>query len=306
MRLQLFKSLWGVVSIDGGTKTLAQALAPLARQGYTGVECSVRLAHDLNRGGAFTALMQQHDLQWVPIVFSSGPVGGWDPFLPGARTTAGHADSVARHVRALAGQTEAALEFGLPIPFFTSHAGHDSFPEEQARALFLELARVEAAADAPLVHEIHRGRCTYSPWALRRLLDSVPELELVADYAHFTCVTETAAGACPELEAALLAVHPRVRHVHARVGFDNGPQVPDPRAPEWLPHTRAFERWWDAVWDAQRARGLPLTSLTPEHGPPSYQPTLPFTRQPVADIEQVNLWLGRRQMRRFQANFNRP
>lgn len=60
MRLQLFKSLWGVVSIDGGTKTLAQALAPLARQGYTGVECSVRLAHDLNRGGAFTALMQQH------------------------------------------------------------------------------------------------------------------------------------------------------------------------------------------------------------------------------------------------------
>ena len=48
MRLQLYKSLWGVVRRDGGSKSLSEALAPLRAQGYVGVECSVRLAYDLD------------------------------------------------------------------------------------------------------------------------------------------------------------------------------------------------------------------------------------------------------------------
>jgi hypothetical protein len=41
-----------------------------------------------------------------------------------------------------------------------------------------------------------------------------------------------------------------------------------------------------------------VTSLTPEHGPPPYQPCAP-DGTPLADIDEVNVWLGERQRRRF-------
>ncbi|KAK3260921.1 hypothetical protein CYMTET_30148, partial [Cymbomonas tetramitiformis] len=128
MRLNLFKSLWGVVSIDGGTKSLPEAIDALRKNGYTGVECSVRLAKDLDLAGGskgeFTSLMKEYGLQWIPILFSSGPVDGWDPFLPDAPRSA-HSGSVQQHAKALAGQAEDALAFDIPIPFFNCHSGHD-------------------------------------------------------------------------------------------------------------------------------------------------------------------------------------
>jgi sugar phosphate isomerase/epimerase len=268
MRLNLLKSLWGVVKIDGGRKSLAEALDPLARQGYTGVECSVRLAHELNTIGEFVSLMNHHSLQWVPILFSSGPVdGSWDPFLlpnpitlknpkPKRFPTASHGDSVACHTAAIAGQADAASTLGVPIPFFNSHTGHASMPIDKAEKLFQQVDHLERGLGVHIVHEIHRGRSTYSPWILAEILPRLPYLKLVADYAHFTCVGEVAPGACLVFEDALKLIRPHIRHIHARVGYENGPQVPDPRAPEWSPYTKGFEDWWDEIWVDQAAQGL--------------------------------------------------
>ena len=51
------------------------------------------------------------------------------------------------------------------------------------------------------------------------------------------------------------ALPAQVWHTHCRVGYDHGPQVADPRAPEWIPYMEGHERWWDAIWKAQKARG---------------------------------------------------
>ena len=64
---------------------------------------------------------------------------------------------------------------------------------------------------------------------------------------------------------------PRFRHIHMRVGYDHGPQVPDPRAPKWLPYTEGHERWWDAIHKAAEARGDTEVTVTTEFGPPNYQ-----------------------------------
>jgi hypothetical protein len=37
----------------------------------------------------------------------------------------------------------------------------------------------------------------------------------------------------PDLNEAIDAAIPHVHHVHCRVGFEQGPQVSDPFAPEW-------------------------------------------------------------------------
>ena len=68
-------------------------------------------------------------------------------------------------------------------------------------------------------HETHRSRILYSPWVTRDVCARHAKLTLVADYSHFTCVAE-ARPTDPELDACVRALNARVRHVHARVGFE--------------------------------------------------------------------------------------
>ena len=56
-----------------------------------------------------------------------------------------------------------------------------------------------------------------------------------------------------------------------RVGYDHGPQVPDPRASAWLEYMEGHERWWDSIWRAAAEAGCQEITMTPEHGPPNYQ-----------------------------------
>jgi hypothetical protein len=82
----------------------------------------------------------------------------------------------------------------------------------------------------------------------------------------------------------------RVDHVHARIGHAEGPQVSDPRAPEWDQAVKAHLAWWDKIVEIKKQKGEVLTILT-EFGPPDYMPTLPYTRQPLADQWAVNVYM---------------
>lgn len=57
--------------------------------------------------------------------------------------------------------------------------------------------------------------------------------------------------------------------------------------------------WWQDVFAAQHELGNDVMTLAPEHGPPNYQQTLPYTRQPIADIWSVNHWVALRQQVRL-------
>lgn len=92
---------------------------------------------------------------------------------------------------------------------------------------------------------------------------------------------------------------PRVHHVHCRVGYDHGPQVPDPRLGQWLAYTEGHERWWDAIWKAAEARGDSEVCFSTEFGPPNYQVCHPETDQPLANVWDVNHWIALRRQERF-------
>lgn len=88
-------------------------------------------------------------------------------------------------------------------------------------------------------------------------------------------------------------------HIHARVGYEEGPQVPDPRAPEYQRHLEAHERWWRMIWESQKERGARESTLTPEFGPPDYMHTLPHTYAPVSDLWEICDWQAERQRDQF-------
>lgn len=83
----------------------------------------------------------------------------------------------------------------------------------------------------------------------------------------------------------------RSDHIHARVGYEEGPQVSDPRAPEWERHLANHLRLWQRIIDHHRSSGSALLTITPEFGPPNYMHTLPFTNKPVADTWKVNVYM---------------
>jgi hypothetical protein len=65
------------------------------------------------------------------------------------------------------------------------------------------------------------------------------------------CVAERVFHEQDEDWAACMAEFARAtKHIHARVGYAQGPQVPDPRAPEYQAALVAHERWWDQILGA--------------------------------------------------------
>ena len=69
----------------------------------------------------------------------------------------------------------------------------------------------------------------------------------------------------------------RADHIHARIGHPEGPQVNDPRAPEWEAAVKAHFGWWDKIVERKKKAGERLTILT-EFGPADYMPTMPYTQ----------------------------
>jgi hypothetical protein len=82
----------------------------------------------------------------------------------------------------------------------------------------------------------------------------------------------------------------RTDHIHARIGHPEGPQVSDPRAPEWKQAVEAHFTWWDKIVERKKKEGKLMTILT-EFGPPDYMPTLPYTRQAVANQWDINVYM---------------
>lgn len=46
--------------------------------------------------------------------------------------------------------------------------------------------------------------------------------------------------------------------------------------------------WWDKVVELRRAAGAPYMTFLTEFGPADYMPTIPYTRQPLANQWDIN------------------
>jgi len=266
MNLQLYRHLWGV------TEPNCQAFPRFKAFRYTGIESGIAEAADK---GAFRALLQEHGFQFIGQIFSSG-------------------NSVKEHLESFELNVEAMRDLS-PV-LINSHSGADAFTREESLEFFRGALEIENAAGIPVAHETHRGRILFNPWITRCVLSELPEVQLCADFSHFVCVCERLLTT--ELEI-IKQIAEHTLHLHARVGYEEGPQVPDPRAPEYALQLQAHEAWWDLVWTAQSKRGFQSSTLTPEFGPPPYLSTLPYTGSPVADLGAICDWQAARQRSRF-------
>ena len=166
-----------------------------------------------------------------------------------------------------------------------SHSGRDYFSiNDQLRVLDIA-SEFSVKNNIRVVHETHRGRLGYSPYNAKELFELRPGMKITADFSHWTCVTASYLEHCPDIIDEAIS---RAEHIHARVGHTQGPQVPDPRAAEWLEATPIFMNWWMRIIGRKRANGDELCTITPEFGPPPYMVTIPSTGKPIADQFELN------------------
>lgn len=193
------------------------------------------------------------------------------------RELAVHLDRLEQRLRMLA---------SFEPEFVNCHTGRDRFSLEENLRVFDLAAGVAADTGVPVVHETHRGRCCHSAWRTAEVLAARREARLTLDMSHWCCVSESLLEDQADFMEKTV---PRVDHLHARVGWAHGPQVSDPRAPEWAGALEAHMKWWDRIVAHRRAGGARRLTICPEFGPVPYLPVLPYTRREVADPWEINL-----------------
>jgi len=273
MELQLFKTLWG------HTSTLADAADQAVESGFVGLEGNAdRLPRD-----DLHSVLQSHQLAYIQEIVTAGN------YVPRRH------DTVEQHIA----DVERQLQLGRALhpQQVTIIGGCDAWSLQQSVRFFGEAQEIAARMGIVCSFETHRSRSLFNPWVTLAVLEHLPELRLTCDFSHWVVALER------QLDddwGAVLEVAKHAQHVHARVGYDQGPQVPHPAAPEYAAALASHQRYWEAIWMVQHNSGRAFTSMTPEFGPDGYLHTMPFTQQPVADLWEINAWVARTEHMHFQ------
>ena len=175
-----------------------------------------------------------------------------------------------------------------------SHTGNDFWTSEQNLAFIALGDRYAKQVGIPVLHETHRGRFSYTLPEAVSMLRKFPNLKYTLDVSHWMVVHERL---LTESDPLLQEIFPSVDHIHARVGFAEGPQVPNPAAPEWKNEVKAHLDIWEKIIRSQTGK---VFTVTTEFGPPPYMATVPFTNQPLADQWEANVWMMNALKSRFQ------
>ncbi len=283
MELSLYKTLWGH---DGG---LNEAVHLCKEAGFQGIEGPA--PDDPAERTEFFETLDRSGLEWIAEVCTCTPPGFYVP-MPGC--------GVDDHLQSL----EEGILRSLPGSprLINTMAGYDAWSFADALRFFEGVVKLQDRHGIVISVETHRGRPTFNPWATRDLLEVLPELKITCDFSHWCVVGERLI--LDEFKDILALAASHAHHIHSRVGYSQGPQVPDPRAPEYADALAAHERWWTCVWDSMAERGLTRFTMTPEFGPDGYLQCAPFTGVPVADLWDINRWIGHRQRERFHQHFS--
>ena len=258
--LKIMATNWGFNgSID-------EFCAKAKKEGYDGIEVWWPTDNKKDQDDLFAAL-KNHELE---IGFL---VGGWQ-------------SNPQEHLDYYKKMIDAAAKQNIQRPLYiNNHSGKDYFSFDDNKKFIEHTNMLAKETGIMICHETHRSRIMFAAPVARQYLEKYPNLKFTFDVSHWCNVHESLLA---DQQETINMVLERVEHIHARIGHPEGPQVNDPRAPEWEKAVNAHFAWWDKVVERKKKNGERMTFLT-EFGPPDYMPTLPYTRQPLADQWAINV-----------------
>lgn len=253
MNIEFYCPLWGSdqISFDDFVMKVSAA-------GYDGVEMP------------FPMEEPEEQIRRVELLKASGLKLIAQHYETETGDPAAHAEEYEKRIRALTAAD--------PV-FISSQTGRDFFEYEDSLVLLALAARVSEETGIRISHETHRSKLTYAAHVTRRYLEKLPQMRLTLDVSHWFCVHERFLY---DQEDALALAIERTDHIHARVGHDQGSQVPDFRMPEWKESLERHLSIWDRIIERARNEGRETFTVTPEFGPAPYTLFQPGTNTPLA------------------------
>jgi len=234
--------------------------------GYDGIE--VWFPNDEKNQADLKAALKKHDLM---VIFLNGTNRSL-PFQEGL-------DGFIKNLEKIVAWNPIAIN---------CHTGNDFFTFEQNKAIIDASNIISKKHNIPIYHETHRGRFSYNLPDTNKYLEKITELKLTLDISHWMVVHESLLQGKDE---TLVKVFDKSNHIHARVGYAEGPQVNDPEAPEWTTAVNRHMDIWEKVIKNQWKKSDKPFTITTEFGPADYMQTLPYTRVPVADQWKANVYI---------------
>ncbi len=201
------------------------------------------------------------------------------------------------HVREYAVHLKNLVE-SKPL-LINSQTGKDYYSFDQNQRL-IDLARaISHDTGVDVVHETHRSKFSFAAHVAKDYLQKIPDLRICLDISHWCNVAESYLH--DQSDAVDLALE-RTDHIHARVGYPEGPQIPDPQDDAWSEALEFHTQWWEKVIAIKESQHKASMTITTEFGPEPYMVILPFSHKPVASQWETNLYMMRYLKNRFSKN----
>ena len=268
MTVKFFCPRWGAEDMDWEL-----FLAKVKQAGYHGIEWTPYSRPDDHL--EVVRLLEKYGLEFVIVMAVTGQEGQGFETYP---------DALEQQLRDLASiRTDTLAPLHISVQM-----GREYYTSEQVSECLERCRRVSNDRGLPVYQETHRNKWSFAAHTVYPRLLEQKDFSLTLDVSHWFCVSESYLE--DQQPAVELAIR-RARHVHARVGHTEGPQVWDPAAPEYAQALQEHLRIWDKWVALMRESGAACCTITPEFGPPPY---LVFGNRPGTPFEEqwrINLWM---------------
>jgi sugar phosphate isomerase/epimerase len=266
MKIKFFCPRWGFNNIPWET-----FLADVKEAGYAGIEWfPYAKEEDYQK---VISLLQKHQLEFCIVMAVQ------------------HDDDFKKYLSSFKEQllSLCAMRNGDYGPLhITAHTGREYFTTEQIEECLACCDEVSRQTKVPIYQETHRNKWAYAAHAVRPFLEKYPDLLLTLDVSHWFCVSESY---LQDQQATVEMAIKHARHIHARVGHTQGPQVYEPSAPEYAEALEEHLKIWDKWIETRIEEGAASCTITPEFGPPPYMVFANREGTPEQEQWRVNKWM---------------
>ena len=170
----------------------------------------------------------------------------------------------------------------------SAQTGREYFTAEQVGKCLECCSDISEKTGTPIYQETHRNKWAYASHVVQPVLEKYPQLMLTLDLSHWFCVSESY---LEDQSAAVSKAVERTRHIHARIGHTEGPQVWEPASPEYAEALEAHLKIWDRCVETRMNKGATTFTITPEFGPPPYMVFANRKGSPEQEQWRVNHWM---------------